>query len=181
MNKAALFFLVLMAGVTVVFADSADNYDLAKLVKSGVSEDVILAYINASATAFVLTSDEIVELKALGASDNVIAAAIRKNKPAAVVDTNVEPAAVVDTNATKAAPADSTSHKTKVIIVRRTDTVVTYRTVPPSGRWVYIGNLWYWEYPTGATVYLGWQPDYFYPTPQFRHFGGWGRGGHRLR
>jgi hypothetical protein len=171
MHKIALFFLVLMAGVTAVCADSADNYDLAKLVKSGVSEDVILAYINASATAFVLTSDEIVELKGLGASDNVIAAAIRKNKPAAVVDTNAK----------KTAPADSASHKTTVKIVHRTDTVVTYRTVPSSGRWVYIGNSWYWEYPTGVTVYLGWQPDYFYSSPRFRHFGPWGRGGHRWR
>jgi len=163
MNKTALFFLVFMAGVTAVFA-SAGYEDLAKLVKSGVNEDVILAYINSSATAYALTSDEIVQLKGFGASDKVIAAAIRKN----------EPAAVVDTNAKKASPADSASHKTKVKIVRRTDTVVMYRTVPSSGRWVYIGNSWYWEYPTGVTVYLGWQPDYFYSSPRFRHFGPWG-------
>ena len=62
MKKLLFFSLILIFGVTGISA--SQQYDeLVKLVKSGASEDVIVAYINASDSSYNLSSDEIVHLK----------------------------------------------------------------------------------------------------------------------
>lgn len=76
MKKLSFFSLILVFGVTGVNA-SQQYDDLLKLIKSGVSEEVIVAYINASHSNYDLSSDEIVHLKECGASKHVIVAAIQ--------------------------------------------------------------------------------------------------------
>lgn len=50
------------------------NDDVVKLVAGGVSEDVILARIKSSQTAFALDADALVALKKAGVSDRVVTA-----------------------------------------------------------------------------------------------------------
>ena len=54
--------------------------DLAKLAKSGVNDDVMLAYIDASPVAYELTVDEILFFNDLGLSPKVVAAAVKHGK-----------------------------------------------------------------------------------------------------
>ncbi|MGA2507126.1 MAG: hypothetical protein ABSF80_06600 [Chitinispirillaceae bacterium] len=76
MKKLLFFSLILIFGVTGI--NASQQYDeLVKLVKSGASEEVIVAYINASDSSYNLSSDEIVHLKEYGASPHVIVAAIQ--------------------------------------------------------------------------------------------------------
>ena len=71
-------FTVVMAAVFSCWATEGYD-DLAKLLKAGVSEDVIIAFINSSNVRYALSPDTIVQLKAMGASDKVITAAIQRS------------------------------------------------------------------------------------------------------
>ena len=70
--KTLLSFLVLAAAPGLVAAQASKD-DLKKLAKSGVSEDVILAYIKANGYSGKPTSDDLVELKDAGLSDRLLA------------------------------------------------------------------------------------------------------------
>lgn len=71
-------FTIVMAAVFTIWATEGYD-DLAKLLKAGVSEDVIIAFINSSNVRYALSPDNIVQLKAMGASDKVITAAIQRS------------------------------------------------------------------------------------------------------
>ena len=78
MKKTQFIFTVVMAAVFSCW--TTEGYDdLAKLLKAGVSEDVIIAFINSSNVRYALSPDTIVQLKAMGASDKVITAAIQRS------------------------------------------------------------------------------------------------------
>jgi hypothetical protein len=82
MFKSISFFYslaILMLSTAGIYA-SQQYENLAKLVKSGANETVIIAYINACDSSYNLSSDEIVQLKELGASSPVIVTAIQHNK-----------------------------------------------------------------------------------------------------
>ncbi|MDD5675021.1 MAG: hypothetical protein PHC61_12705 [Chitinivibrionales bacterium] len=158
--KKIMTFLAI-AGLGIFTSWASQGYDdLAKLVKSGVSEDVIIAFINTSGTGYVLTADEILQLKDMGASGKVITAAIQRKKPA--TDSGVQKSAAV---ANAGQPA----------VVPSVNPDIIYESVPPAGGWVLMNGYWYWQYPTGVIVDLGWQPYYSYHRNwyPYRH---WGRG-----
>lgn len=79
---------VLLAGVLAAaglawsgHAVASEGFDdLAKLAKSGVNDDVMLAYIDASPVAYELTVDEILFFNDLGLSPKVVAAAVKHGK-----------------------------------------------------------------------------------------------------
>ena len=76
MKKKSFFFIILLLTVTGI--EASQQYDnLAKLIKSGAKEEVVIAYINASDSSYNLTSNEIVQLKEYGASSNIIIAVIQ--------------------------------------------------------------------------------------------------------
>jgi hypothetical protein len=76
MKKAWVFYAVLFLGASGLAAST--HYDnLAKLIKSGASEEVVITYINTSDSSYNLSSDEIVHLKEFGASSRIIVAAIQ--------------------------------------------------------------------------------------------------------
>ena len=70
--------LVLAAGCSLQASEGFD--DLVKLAKSGSSEEVMLAYIEASTVAYQLSVDEILFLNDLGVPANVISEAVRHGK-----------------------------------------------------------------------------------------------------
>ncbi|MCY3020573.1 MAG: hypothetical protein NTW87_16255 [Planctomycetota bacterium] len=65
--------------------------DLAKLIKSGVTEDVLLAYVQASPVAYQLTVDEILYLNDIGASQKVIAAVMQRGEDLRLAAAKGEP------------------------------------------------------------------------------------------
>ena len=66
MKKLAFFAAVVTIAAFSCWATEGYD-DLVKLVKSGVGEEVVLAFINSSATGFALTPDEILHLKDMAA------------------------------------------------------------------------------------------------------------------
>ncbi|MDD5675022.1 MAG: DUF3575 domain-containing protein [Chitinivibrionales bacterium] len=76
MKKLSFLSIILIVGFTAVLA-SPQYDDLMKLVKSGASEEVIVAYINASDSSYNLSSDQVLQLKQSGATPKVIVAAIQ--------------------------------------------------------------------------------------------------------
>lgn len=76
MKKLLFLCIVFIVGVTNINA-SKQYGDLIKLVKSGASDTVVVAYINESDSTFDLSSNEIVQLKESGASPTVIITAIQ--------------------------------------------------------------------------------------------------------
>src|ERR1700759_3879550 len=91
MKRALLLAFTLAASITFAAHASEGFDDLVKLAKSGVSEQVLLAYVESSANPYALTVDEILYLNDIGVPNSFVAAAIRRNDP----------------NKVAAAPADS--------------------------------------------------------------------------
>lgn len=176
MKKTASAIIIL--GLIVSPCLATPGYeDLAKLVKSGTNEDVLIAFIDSYNSKFALTPDNIVQLKNLGATDKAIKAAIEHKAPS--VDSSIEKTASAATcQAGANAPTTASSQQ------QAPPTTVVYQTVPSTGGWVWVDGDWYWQYPSGVIVDLGWRPYYFhhhfyhggfYHGPYHHGFGGWGR------
>jgi hypothetical protein len=86
MRKSLLAIFVL-AFCSFLFSQQAMNNDaVVKLVKAGLSDDLIVSTINASPGAYDTSADAIIALKSAGASDKVVAAVVaRAAAPAAPV------------------------------------------------------------------------------------------------
>jgi Protein of unknown function (DUF3575) len=101
--------LLFLSGVLYLFvagAAASQQYDnLSKLIKSGASEEVVIAYINASDSSYNLSSDEILHLKEYGASSNVIVAAIQhKGSAVAASGSQVAPSVAPKETSTVVSP-----------------------------------------------------------------------------
>jgi hypothetical protein len=77
-NKLLLFVLLLICPALV--AQQALNNDaVIKLVKAGLSDDLIVSTINASPAAYDTSTDGLIALKAGGVSDKVVGAILARN------------------------------------------------------------------------------------------------------
>lgn len=101
MRKAILASLVLLLGFSLYAQQSLDNASVIKLVKAGLSEDLIVTTVNSSAGTYDTSANGLIALKKAGASDKVIAAILMKASSAGV------PAPVASTPAGSAPPTSS--------------------------------------------------------------------------
>jgi hypothetical protein len=154
MKWKQFFFSMVMLAAFSCWASSGYD-DLTKLLKSKTNEDVIISFINSSGASFAFTSDQIIQLKAMGASDKVIVAALRRANPDNNSVASATKSGAVAVPSKEAAPAGQQT-------TAPPDPNVVYEAVPSSGGWVLVNDYWYWQYPTGVIVDLGWQPFYFY-------------------
>lgn len=77
--RKSFLVLVLLAFCTVLAAQQAMNNDsVIKLVKAGLSDDLIVTTINASPGAYDTSASGLIALKQAGASDKVVAAIVMK-------------------------------------------------------------------------------------------------------
>jgi glucan-binding YG repeat protein len=159
--------VVAIAMVAVSCWASSPYDDLTKLVKSGTNEDVIISFINSSSASYSLTPDQIIQLKAMGASDKVIVAALKHERTSTASPAPKSGAASVPSQEAATAGPQATPPATAQ------DPNAVYEAVPSSGGWVLMNDYWYWQYPTGVVVDLGWQPYYYY------HHGWFPGRGHR--
>ena len=75
-RKTNLFVILLVACFAMFAQDVLTNDAVLKLVKAGLSEDMIVSMIKGQASNFGLSTEDIVSLKSGGAPDKVIAAMV---------------------------------------------------------------------------------------------------------
>jgi len=78
MRKAILAGLVLLLGSALMAQQSLNNDSVIKLVKAGLSEDLIVTTINSSPGIYDTSANGLIALKKAGASDKVLAAIVLK-------------------------------------------------------------------------------------------------------
>lgn len=77
--RKIILTVVFMAIFPLLFAQQVLNNDsVIKLVKAGLSDDLIISTINASAGSYDTSADGIIALKTAGSSDKVVAAIVAK-------------------------------------------------------------------------------------------------------
>ena len=75
MKTFALAFVLAGFAPACAFADVSKE-EIRRLVAAGVSEDVVLSYVRQNGPVVRLSADDLVELKAAGAGDRILAALI---------------------------------------------------------------------------------------------------------
>ncbi len=101
MRKTVLTVLFLATCSFLAAQQAMNNDSVIKLVKAGLSDDLIVSTINGSPGAYDTSTDGIIALKTAGASDKVIAAIIAKTAapaaaPAAAAAPPARPAGIDD-------------------------------------------------------------------------------------
>lgn len=85
MKKIQIVIAVAVCAAAVLAQQTLNNDSVLKLVKAGMGDDLIVNMINAQPATFTLAADDVVALKAGGASDKVIGAMLLKNAGGAPV------------------------------------------------------------------------------------------------
>ncbi|HMP81924.1 MAG TPA: hypothetical protein PKA41_04370 [Verrucomicrobiota bacterium] len=141
--------------------------EVIKLVRAGVDEGVMLAFVNGSQSAFNLESDDIIFLSDIGVPDEVMTAMMERDavlkqvwSPPGHVATaaaetprqpEVAPVAVAPTYVEEPQPLPEPQQ----VIVNNN---YFYETLAPYGSWVNLsGYGWCWQ-PTVAVVNSNWRP-----------------------
>jgi hypothetical protein len=78
MRKGLLVLTFLAFCPLLIAQQSLNNDSIVKLVKAGLSDDLIISTINASAGTYNTSADGIIALKTAGTSDKVVAAIVTK-------------------------------------------------------------------------------------------------------
>jgi hypothetical protein len=92
MRKALFAFCILAFGAFLAAQQTMDNDSVVKLVKAGLSDDLIVSTINASPGKYDTSADAIIALKQAGASDKVIAAMVTREAAPATPPAAAAPA-----------------------------------------------------------------------------------------
>lgn len=173
----SLFALMVLLGSTACWA-TPDADDLIRMAKSGVDEEVLMAYIKAAPDTFDLSADDIITLKDLGVPSKVISEAMLHGHPAdttmvtaakeeiqqATSDTAAAAAAAIAPPAEGQAPeaqaAETPDVSTSAAVAPAPDDQnisFFYSALYPYGNWLNIGGQWCWQ-PTAASVSPDWTP-----------------------
>ncbi len=117
MRKGIMALLFLGLCPLLAAQQAMNNDAIVKLVKAGLSDDVIVATINSSAGSYDTSADALVNLKTSGVDDKVIKAILAKTTPPPpAVHSPAEPAAPAPASAS--APASSGADTATVHIYR---------------------------------------------------------------
>src|SRR5579863_2070567 len=77
-RKVALALVVLCLSATLIAQQTMSNDSVIKLVKAGLSDDLIISTINASPGAYDASANGLIALKSAGVSDRVVGAIVTK-------------------------------------------------------------------------------------------------------
>ncbi len=140
--------------------------EIAKLAQSGVSEEVILTYVDRYQARFNLSADQIVYLNDLGVSTTVVNAMLKHDGAEAPAATTPAPA---NPNVANAPMPVTPPTQTDVQVggnapiatapaTPSTEVAYFYDSLSPYGSWIYVsGSGWCWQ-PTVAVRVSTWQP-----------------------
>ena len=130
-----------------------------KLTQSGVSEDVIMAYVTNSGSTFNLDPDKIIYLKDIGAPDELVTAMMQRDQvlqaqmAASAYQPPPQPAPTTEAVATEPVPVETPVDQPAPVTVN-----YFYDSLAPYGSWVDVegyGRCWQ---PTVVVANAGWQP-----------------------
>jgi hypothetical protein len=93
MHKSAIAFLLLALCPLVVAQQAMNNDAVIKMVKAGLSDEVVVATVNSAPGAYGTSADDLIALKQAGVSDRVIAAIIAKSAGPVAPPASAAPAA----------------------------------------------------------------------------------------
>jgi hypothetical protein len=130
--------------------------DLIKMARSGVDEEVLTAYIDASQIVFDLNADDIVTLKDLGVPAKVISEALRHGHANEPDSTSVAEAR----EAIKSASGDNGQISSSAAVVPPpSDLNISffYESLYPYGNWLTINGDWCWQ-PNATVMSPDWAP-----------------------
>jgi hypothetical protein len=134
---------------------STNVLDVLHLAESGVEEPVILAYVDNSQTPFDLSSEDIIYLRDIGISPQIVSAMLRQDNvlrerlPQSTVPNEPLPSPV-----TNAPPASEPVYVTNA----PPQVAYFYDSLAPYGTWVDLdGYGWCWQ-PLVVVVNHGWRP-----------------------
>jgi hypothetical protein len=137
--KAVIFIFFL----GIFFITYSENLvsDLIKLYESGVSDDVLIAYIQSYPKKQALSADEIVTLKQSGISEAVISEALR-NSP----KSTTKKIATLNTadGAVEEQPSEEEQESTTKSTAKEEKTVFE-DALSPYGTWIFIDGVRYWK------------------------------------
>lgn len=85
MRKSLLTVALFVLSPILVAQQTLNNDAVIKLVKAGLSEDLIISTISASPGTYDTSADGLIELKSAGASDKVVSAIMQKATPMGAV------------------------------------------------------------------------------------------------
>jgi hypothetical protein len=91
MRKSLIALVFLVICPLVVAQQSLNNDSVIKLVKAGLSDDLIVTTITGSPGTYDISVDGIIALKTAGVSEKVIAAIVRKAAPPATPPSTLPP------------------------------------------------------------------------------------------
>ena len=150
--------------------------DLVKLVQSGVDDQVVAAYIDASPAAYHLTPAEILNLNDLGVPAELIGAiedhgrklagdVTAANASAAAVAQTLEPTPDYEPEPDLGSPqaqevvqpVEVSAAEVAAPPLAATDVSCFYDALSPYGRWLSINGTWYWQ-PCATVLDRGWIP-----------------------
>ena len=141
--------------------------EVVRLAGSGVSDDVVLAYIQNSQAPFNLSADAVLYLKDIGLSPQVISAMLSHDStlrnqpqqyaPAAPVQATPPPVAP-ETAAPAEPPPPATAPPPAYVTSAPADVNYFYNDLSPYGTWVSLeGYGWCWQ-PRTVVISRGWRP-----------------------
>jgi len=93
MRKSLLAALFLAFCPLLIAQQSLNNDSVIKLIKAGLSEDLIISTINASPATYDTSANGLIALKTAGASDKIVTAIVMRGSGAAVMAPAAAPAA----------------------------------------------------------------------------------------
>ena len=79
MRKSYFAALLLLACSVLTAQQTLNNDSIIKLVKAGLSDDLIVSTVNASPSAYDTSANGLIALKSAGASDKVVAAVVTRS------------------------------------------------------------------------------------------------------
>ena len=107
-NALLAFFLMAICSVLTA-QQTLNNEAIVKLVKAGLSDDLIVSTINACPGAYDTSTDGLIALKASGVSDKVVSTILSRGATAGPVAEPTQPALVATVPATTDAPEPGTA------------------------------------------------------------------------
>ena len=135
--------------------------EVVKLAQAGVSEEVMLAYVDKYTGSFNVGADQILYLNDLGVSSTVITAMLKRDGNTSATANAAAPVSVAPTAPATPVYAEATAPTVATAVApppTSTEVSYFYDSLSPYGSWIYLsGYGWCWQ-PTVAVSVSSWRP-----------------------
>jgi hypothetical protein len=155
LSCACFLIVCTLANNTALASPEAD--DLIRMARSGVDEEVLTAYINASPSIFDLSADDIITLKDLGVPSKVISEALRHGHENESDSLSIAEAREIIKTASNDAGLSVSSAAAIAPPPGDLNISFFYESLYPYGNWLNIDGEWCWQ-PNATVISPNWAP-----------------------